>query len=89
MQTRIAERRRTPRAAAAGAVKLAFHDPFHVVVMGELVDRNEGGFRVKHDSKRLAAGVEVQYSFRGQAGRARVVWTHVLEGQRVSGLVIL
>jgi len=89
MQIRIAERRRSPRSPAHGSVKLVFRDPFNIVVLGELVDTNEGGFRLSHDNQRLTAGVEVHYSFRSKSGRARVVWTHVLEGRRVSGLVYI
>jgi hypothetical protein len=39
--------------------------------------------------KNLGPGVEVEYQRANVSGRARVIWTHILEGHSVSGFLIL
>jgi len=90
--TSVAERRRLPRVAADGFVDVSFDDPLPVTVRAELVDVSNSGLRASHDSKRLVPGLIVRLD--GGAGsaksqRARVVWTHVQDGRRVSGFLLL
>jgi hypothetical protein len=83
------DRRREERSPQAGAVELSFDDPNPITIEGELVEISERGFRLRHDSKELAPGLEVRYSRSDACGRARVIWTHVLEGRCVSGFLVL
>jgi hypothetical protein len=84
----IAERRREERSLQTGTIYISFDDPNLVVIEAELIEASERGFRARHDSKALAAGMEVQYECNGSFGRARVMWTHVLDGRCVSGFLI-
>jgi hypothetical protein len=83
------DRRSEPRRAASERVQLSFDDPSPTVVDAKLIEASSNGFRVVHDSKALHPGIEVQYQRAGAAGRARVIWTHVLNQRRVSGFLVL
>jgi hypothetical protein len=83
------ERRGAARVPASGRIQLSFADPAPIVVEGELVESSATGFRVVHDSRSISPGVEVDYRRNGTRGRARVIWTHVLNERRVSGFLIL
>ena len=86
---RDADRRREERLPRSGAVEISFVDPNPVTVVAELIEVSERGFRAAHESKLLAPGLEVQYGRIGATGRARVIWTHVLDGRCVSGFLVL
>jgi hypothetical protein len=83
------ERRREERLPRSGAIQIAFEDPNPVTVKAELIEVSERGFRAAHDSKLLAPGLEVEYRGSGGSGRARVIWTHVLDERCVSGFLVL
>jgi len=83
------DRRSEPRHAASERVQLSFDDPSPTVVEAKLIEDSSNGFRAVHDSKALCPGIEVQYQRAGAIGRARVIWTHVLNQRRVSGFLIL
>lgn len=83
------ERRREPRNAASGSIRIAFADPLPVTVPAELVDVSEHGLRVSHNCPDLVAGLEIEYHHGATSGRARVMWTQVHAGARTSGLLIL
>ena len=87
--TSVAERRRLPRVAADGSVDISFDDPLPVTVHAELVDVSDSGLRASHDSKRLVPGLIVRLDRAAKTQRARVVWTHVQDGRRVSGFLLL
>ena len=87
--TSVAERRRLPRVAADGFVDVSFDDPLPVTVRAELVDISDSGLRAAHGSKRLVPGLIVRLDRSAKTQRARVVWTHVLDGRRVSGFLLL
>ncbi|MFN0104376.1 MAG: PilZ domain-containing protein [Bryobacteraceae bacterium] len=89
MSARSGERRETRRSPGQGRVRISFEDPARMTVDAELVDLSSTGVRVSHDSRRLAPGLEVSYTRQGDAGRARVVWTHILDGQWISGFALL
>jgi hypothetical protein len=83
------DRRVAVRTPAHGAVELSFDFPAPTVIAAELIETSATGFRAAHDSKALEAGLEVSYQRPNATGRARVVWTHVLNGRRVSGFIVL
>jgi hypothetical protein len=84
-----AERRKSPRNEAAGRVRVTVTDPVRIAVEAELIETSQVGFRISHESKELVPGVVVEYSISHTSGKARVIWTHVLDGRHVSGLMIL
>jgi len=83
------ERRGTPRTAASGRVTVWFDNPERTTVEAEWVETSATGFRLAHDSTAIEPGLEISYEGAHGRGRARVIWTHVLEGRRVSGFVTL
>ena len=89
MQTKIAERRRAPRSPSSDRVEISFENPTRVTVEAELVETSATGFRIVHDDKELISGLNVCLHRDRVTSRARVVWTHLLDGRRVSGCVLL
>jgi hypothetical protein len=83
------ERRQEKRQPQSGAIEISFADPVPVTVNGELIEVSGRGFRAAHNTKGLAPGLEVEYRSSSAAGHARVIWTHVLDGQCVSGFLTL
>lgn len=83
------ERRQEDRSPQTGVIEISFADPAKVTVQGELLEISSRGFRAAHAAKRLAPGVEVEYKSGKASGRARVMWTHVLEDRCVSGFLVL
>ncbi len=82
------DRRAFPRAAASGSLEITIEVPVRMVVQAEMIESSEGGFRAVHDSSLLEPGLTVSYKGKSSSGQARIIWTHVLEGRRVSGFVI-
>jgi hypothetical protein len=89
MGTNIPERRLAERLPASGRVEISFEDPTLVTVDADLLETSATGFRVAHDSKELISGLNVLLRRENVTSRARVVWTHLLNGRRVSGCVVL
>jgi hypothetical protein len=85
----IGERRRAPRIAQSGGVEISFDDPMATTIHAKLIERSSSGFRASHECKNLDPGMEVRYQREGFSGTARVMWTHVLQGQRVSGFLLI
>lgn len=83
------DRRRAPRTPASGPVEVIFQAPMAVKVSADLIESRATGFRIAHNVRDLVAGTEVSYRHAAGSGRARVVWTHVLEDRCVSGLLQL
>jgi hypothetical protein len=83
------ERRSEIRLPESGPIELSFADPTPVTVEATLLEVSTRGFRAAHDSNVLTPGLEVRFRRDGSRGRARVIWTHVLEGQRVSGFLLI
>ena len=83
------ERRRAPRVPVFERVEILFDDPMPTTVEVELNETSESGFRVSHDSQRLLPGLDVLLRRDGAVYQARVIWTHILEGRRVSGCLLL
>jgi hypothetical protein len=89
MPTGMAERRRFPRSPRSERVELSFGDPTLVTVEAELVEISARGFRIMHQNKELISGLEIRLRRDEVVSRGRVVWTHLLNGRRVSGCVAL
>ena len=85
----IGERRRAPRIAQSGRVVISFVNPVPTTINADLIERSSTGFRASHECKNLDPGMEVRYQREGFSGIARVMWTHVLQGQRVSGFLLI
>lgn len=83
------DRRLAVRVAQTGRVKLKVDGPVRSEVEGELIEASAQGFRLSHASRELVPGVVVEYAGAHGSGKARVVWTHVLAGSCVSGLMVL
>jgi hypothetical protein len=86
---KIRDRRNAPRSATTGRVRIWFENPMRVDLEADWIESSATGFRLAHDSNALEPGLEVSYESEGRRGRARVVWTHVFEGRRVSGFIAL
>lgn len=89
MPTNIAERRRFARFPTSGRVEISFEDPTSVTVEAEMEEKSATGFRIAHKSDDLVPGLELCLHCDGVTKRARVVWTHLLNGRRISGCVLL
>lgn len=83
------DRRVAARIPAHGGVEISFDFPLPTAITAELIETSETGFRAVHDSKALEPGLEVCYQRPSASGCARVIWTHVLNGRRVSGFMVL
>jgi hypothetical protein len=83
------ERRQSPRFQAFGPVEILFDDPLPIIVDAELHETSEQGIRISHSNQQLVPGLEVRLRRNGAIQRARVIWTHILEGRRVSGCLLL
>jgi hypothetical protein len=70
-------------------VEILFDDPLPASVEAELVDTSTRGFRISHQSRRLVPGLEIRLQRDGAVRRARVIWTHLLDGCSVSGCLLL
>lgn len=83
------DRRKNTRLPSSGPVEIEFDAPASITVHGELIDLSAMGFRAAHQSSGLVAGTEVCFRWEGASGRARVIWTHILQGNCVSGFLLL
>jgi len=83
------ERRIAPRVPRSGRLEITYADPLPATVDAELIESSSTGFRASHACARLVPGLEVHFGGGGNSGRARVIWTHVLQKQRVSGFLLL
>jgi hypothetical protein len=84
-----AERRQEPRHAAAGTITILFADPIPTIVEGHVVDASSNGFRLAHTSGALVAGLNVDLRYEGKQYQARIIWTHIQNGHRLSGCMLL
>jgi hypothetical protein len=90
MPAPVPDRRKVPRTPSSGRLEIMLADPAPERVDAELIEISSLGFRAAHDSSALEPGLEVLCKRDGaDAVRARVIWTHVLGGRRVSGFLLL
>ena len=85
----IPDRRRAPRVPVFERAEIFFEDPLLTTVDVELNETSEQGFRISHDSQQLQPGLAVRLRRDGAVYQARVIWTHIVEGRRVSGCLLL
>jgi len=84
------ERRKVLRTPSSGCLAIMLDGPAPERVEAELIEISSMGFRAAHDSKTLEPGLEVFCTFDGgKPVSARVIWTHVLGGRRVSGFLVV
>ena len=83
------ERRGAPRGAGHGVVEISFAAPVPTTIEGQLIETSTTGFRASHESKDLEPGLVVRFKRDGVSGEARLIWTQVLEGRRVSGFLVV
>ena len=84
------ERRQFVRTPESATVEISFADPESTVVTAELVETSQTGFRIAHSCNELSPGLEILLSREDRpAERGRVIWTHVLDGRRLSGCLRL
>jgi hypothetical protein len=84
----VAEHRRETRHLGHGNVLVRFEGHGSRVIQGRLVDVSAGGFRMAHDCSALTAGQYVAFAHVQAKGRARVVWTRILDESVESGFVL-
>jgi hypothetical protein len=90
MPVPVPERRKVRRTPFSGRLEIMLVDPAPQRVEAELIEISSMGFRAAHDSSTLEPGLEVLCKRDGaDAVRARVIWTHVLGGRRVSGFLLV
>ena len=84
----IAEQRRETRRRGHGNVLVRPESPGSRDIQGRLVDVSASGFRIAHDCAALTAGQYVAFAHVEARGRARVVWTRILDDSVESGFVV-
>jgi hypothetical protein len=88
MNPLVAEQRRETRRQGHGNVLVRPESPGSRDIQGRLVDVSGSGFRMAHDCSALTAGQYVTFAHVEARGRARVVWTRILEDSVESGFVV-
>jgi hypothetical protein len=88
MNLSIAEQRRETRRRGHGNVLVRPESPGSRDIQGRLVDVSASGFRMAHHCSALTAGQYVQFAHVEAMGRARVVWTRILDNSIESGFVV-
>src|ERR1700729_2699991 len=84
------DRRSAPRTASSGRMEILLDGPAPERVEAKLIESSSIGFRAEHDSRTLEPGLEVLCRIDGaEPLQARVIWTHVLDGRRVSGFLLV
>ncbi len=86
---KVRDRRVAWRQATEGIVEISFSDPVPTRIQAELLETSTVGFRASYDAKALEPGREVSFARNGRRGHARVIWTQVAGGRRVSGFLLL
>jgi hypothetical protein len=84
----VAEQRRETRRRGQGSVLVRPESPGSRDIQGTLVDVSASGFRMAHDCSALTAGQYVVFTHVEAQGRARVVWTRIIDNTVESGFVI-
>ena len=84
----IAEQRREKRHPGSGNVLVRPEAPGSRDIQGKLVDVSDSGFRMAHQCAGLTAGQYVEFAHVEARGRARVVWTRIVNHAIESGFVV-
>jgi hypothetical protein len=88
VNTSVAEQRREIRRQGHGNVLVRAESPGLRDIQGRLVDVSASGFRMAHDCAALTAGQYVTFAHVEARGRARVVWTRILDDTVESGFLV-
>lgn len=88
MNPLVAEQRRETRRRGRGNVLVRPESPGSRDIQGRLVDVSASGFRMAHHCSALTAGQYVTFAHVEARGRARVVWTRILDDSAESGFVV-
>jgi hypothetical protein len=88
MNPLVTEQRRETRRPGHGNVLVRPESPGSRDIQGRLVDVSGSGFRMAHDCSALTAGQYVTFAHVEARGRARVVWTRILDDSVESGFVV-
>lgn len=83
------EKRREPRYAASGSIRIRFADPAPREIEGHLLDVSGSGFRMKHEFSPLTAGQVVEFSHAEARGDARVIWNRIVDRYVETGFFVL
>lgn len=83
------EKRREPRRAASGMVRVRLSEPAAAEIEGRLIDVSPSGFRMTHRFPSLATGQMVEFSHVEATGRARVIWNRILAEQVETGFLVV
>ncbi len=88
--SRSVDRGKAAREAAPGSgnVLVRPEAPGSRDIQGKLVDVSDSGFRMAHQCAGLTAGQYVQFAHVEARGRARVVWTRIVNHAVESGFVV-
>jgi hypothetical protein len=84
----VAEQRREKRRQGHGNVLVRPETPGSRDIQGKLVDVSNNGFRMAHECSALTAGQFVTFAHVEARGRARVVWTRIVDDSVESGFVV-
>jgi hypothetical protein len=88
MNPSVAEQRCETRHRRHGNVLVRSESLGSRDIQGRLVDVSTSGFRMAHDCAALTAGQYVVFAHVEATGRARVVWTRILDETVESGFVV-
>ena len=88
MNPSVAEQRRETRRRGHGSVLVRSESPGSRDIQGRLVDVSGSGFRMAHNCSALTAGQYVTFAHVEARGRARVVWTRILDDSVESGFLV-
>jgi hypothetical protein len=89
MNTSVAEQRRETRRRGHGNVLVRPENPGSRDIQGKLVDVSTSGFRMAHNCSALTTGQYVTFAHVEARGRARVVWTRILDNSVESGFLVV
>ena len=83
------ERRVKPRRRISGTVLVRSRETGAAAIPLRLVNISDSGFRAHHNIQTLPPGQEMEFSYNGTSGRARVIWTRVVGAKAESGFLVL
>ena len=89
MSESFMEKRREPRGPGHGSVRVRWDNPKPFEVEGRLKDYSPSGFRMRHNSHDISAGLLVEFTHFAAKGKARVVWTRITGDAVESGFLVV
>lgn len=83
----VQERRTEPRHDAQGQVMVT-DEATGVCMIGELIDTSDSGFRASFNLPAPTSGTTYRFEHPFASGKARVVWSRIIEGAAEAGFFI-